>query len=341
MHNKDLLPIAQPAARAWLAIFIFGAWLLGLLCFAAQIFVPIPYGDLTRIGRVSEKLFGWMSIQPNIQESNRKNYPLDSADVLVVGDSFSMPMAWQSVLQKKGLRVHTTTWDRVTGVCADFPAWLANNGFNGRFVIFESIERYFANRLVRSLQCGATKPQILPMTATKLVQPNFWLDLGGSSPFDAYEIWNRTKRVKDAKASIILTNPPGNRSMLVSAIKVSSGCTQFSHNFCNAALFLNEDFTTPILTKGDASTMSQISNVIHSAKVIWMIIPNKYTVYVDPSRGDEFPRALNDLHLGPDLFRAAQTDRWQIKDLYWPNDTHWSTIGQVHFGRIVLNWIER
>ena len=40
-------------------------------------------------------------------------------DVLVIGDSFSMPHIWQVALIRDGLKVRTEHWDNLRAVCAD------------------------------------------------------------------------------------------------------------------------------------------------------------------------------------------------------------------------------
>ena len=74
-------------------------------------FLPLASftGPLTRMGKIPESLFGWTKEQPAIDPSNLANVSLQEADILVIGDSFSIPHLWQSVLVKNGIKVHTET----------------------------------------------------------------------------------------------------------------------------------------------------------------------------------------------------------------------------------------
>ena len=85
--------------------------------------------------------------------------PLDQADVLVIGDSFSMYYAWQSPLVGAGYRIASAHWDKIGPLCDDFASWLRREGFKGKLVLIESIERLLPERL----DAGARLPQ--PCTA--------------------------------------------------------------------------------------------------------------------------------------------------------------------------------
>ena len=135
-------------ARTWLGIYAAGfAVLTGFLC--VTLFTQAPFGDMTRVARVSEDAFGWHLTPPLIADEDVRNAPLDQADVLVIGDSFSMFFAWQASLVKAGYRVTTTHWDKIGPLCDDFAPWLRKAGFKGRLVIIESIERLGGRRSIR------------------------------------------------------------------------------------------------------------------------------------------------------------------------------------------------
>ena len=82
--------------------------------------------------------------------------------------------------------------------------------------------------------------------------------------------------------------------------------------------------------------MHRFNTLAAPLKVVWMVIPNKTTVYLDPAHAQAFVQRANELQVGPDLFAMAQDMRRKMVDLYWPNDTHWSMQGQLYFGQRML-----
>ena len=76
--------------------------------------------------------------------------------------------------------------------------------------------------------------------------------------------------------------------------------------------------------------------------LLWMIIPNKTTVYLDPQHSSPFVDLLK-AHpaLGPDLFTWAQQARFTTQDFYFPNDTHLSMLGQVSLGKAMLQEVRK
>ena len=53
-------------AKVWLRFFLLGYFVLMLL-WAVSLTSPVPYGDLTRIGRLSEREFGWREPPPKVE----------------------------------------------------------------------------------------------------------------------------------------------------------------------------------------------------------------------------------------------------------------------------------
>ncbi|MDB5815352.1 MAG: hypothetical protein JWN23_2469, partial [Rhodocyclales bacterium] len=81
----------------WLRIYGVGF----VVCFAflwITLLTPVAYGDLTRIGRISEAEFAALTPAPKFDAANLVDSPVSTADVLVIGDSFSIRFAWQASL---------------------------------------------------------------------------------------------------------------------------------------------------------------------------------------------------------------------------------------------------
>ncbi|RYF69332.1 MAG: hypothetical protein EOO29_33635, partial [Comamonadaceae bacterium] len=97
------------AARIWLSIVGAGYLVLAALLLVT-LFTPVSTGALTRIGQISEYQFQGRDAPPDIPLSLIRQSPIEQADILVVGDSFSNYFAWQTELVAAGYRVSTTHW---------------------------------------------------------------------------------------------------------------------------------------------------------------------------------------------------------------------------------------
>ena len=118
-------------------------------------------GDLTRMGMLPEKYFGWTAPQPKIDNTLLISSNWVDADILVIGDSFSEKLIWQSKLVQAGYKVRTENWASVGQICHDFNDWLNLNKFKGRYVIIQSVENSFDARLKKSVQCNKTQYKFL------------------------------------------------------------------------------------------------------------------------------------------------------------------------------------
>jgi hypothetical protein len=97
-------------------------------------------GDLTRVGKWMESDFGWREPQPSIDPKFLVSSNLQEADVLVIGDSFSENLHWQSVLTQSGKKVATIHWGAIGFICEDFSKQLKASGFRGKQIIIQAIE---------------------------------------------------------------------------------------------------------------------------------------------------------------------------------------------------------
>lgn len=297
-------------------------------------FLPLAtfQGDLTRMAMLPETMFGWRKPQPAIDPALMHQSSWQKADVLVVGDSFSEGRVWQTVLTQSGLRVHTESWDSVRGVCADFMPWLHQQGFKGKYIVFESVERNVNDGIARSVACQRMQfhPSIYADTPRSPPPRSFSPDKVAYSGRFSIGIETRINAWKYDKASHttdfsgeILTN--GAR-----LARVKNGCNLFSHTRCQDALFLAED-------RADDLPASVLDNIdILNARLkgitpIWVLVPNKSTIYLYPNK--QFWKLAEKRINSPDLlkaFRLAIEDK--TIDLYPANNTHVSTNGYLLLG---------
>lgn len=323
-------------ARLWLRLFLAGfAVVVALLLFT--LFTTVPYGDLSRIGRVSDHQFGWRAPAAQVDAKYLHDSPIPEADILVLGDSFSMTGRWQSVLTKEGYRVATIFWAHYgETACEDFESWIGDAGFRGKLVIVESVERLLADRLRRSKGCKTAQRPVQPSGAFLLPPtPPALYDLYWSAPLTTgWVTYFNTRRALETSADVWADGNALVRS-------VPDGCAYFSHRACERALFFGEDVDNGNLNEKNVASMQAFTQAHSRVPMIWMVIPNKTTVYLDPGHSKGFEAAFRASGLGPDLFSFAMNQKARIRDFYFPNDTHMSMHGQLAMGAVMLDAVRQ
>ena len=307
-------------------------------------FLPLSgfEGGLTRMGKLPESLFGWTKPQPQIHSELLRQSDWQDADVLVVGDSFSVgdpllsntkPYLWQTVLVQNGFKVHTEGWGNISAICEDFTPWLKSKGFKGKYIILENVERAAESNLDKSIKCHSmsyrstpyslpSPPDVIPDRERKdysgklSVGIQTWLHeleysyLSSQSNFNQWELPNHVKMQR-----------------------LSNGCSLFSHPRCQDVLFLTEDriedFDENMFAK-----MATIESRLPNLTPIWVIVPDKSTVYLNPNK-QFWNQSSQRLH-APNLLKSfRQSIQNNTVDLYRGNDTHLSTEGFLIMGETI------
>jgi len=319
-------------AKVWLRLFLVGYVALVVL-WVISLTSPIPYGDLTRIGRLSEREFGWTIEPPAFDPATLRGVPIEQADIMVIGDSFSMTFRWQSILVKAGYRVSTTYWGQYeNALCGDFDQWVKQSGFKGKLILIESVERLLDSRTVQSEKCAktirpfdaSTESLIKPAERPPGFVPNW--DAQFTSGVITYY---HTRQAKQATTDMHFDWNTWVRP-------VPDGCKLFSHRLCDRMPFFAEDEDNGPLTKDTFARMEAFTKAHTAIPIIWMVIPNKTTVYLKPDYSKDFETAFRASKLGPDLYAFAREKRTQVRDFFFPNDTHLSMHGQLHLGERML-----
>lgn len=319
-------------AKLWLWIFLGGFVLIcGLL--AVTLKTPPFVGDMTRLGLLSETAFGWHIEPPYVEPKYLQAVPVSEADVVVIGDSFSMTNRWQSLLVRAGYKVSTTFWGQINEeLCGDFDEWLDRAGFRGKLVIVESVERLVTDRMTATQTCKTmTKPfqaGLKPFfeSPPHVQQPTINWDGKLTS---GVLIYRNTEAARKATGPFL-----SNRRILVRPIP--DGCAMFSNRMCDKIPFWPADDENGELTAQTAAQMKAFSDAHTKRKILWMIIPNKTTVYVKPEHSKEFVTALKQDGIGPDLFSFGLEQKTKMRDFFFPNDTHLSMHGQLALGERML-----
>ena len=293
-------------------------------------------GDLTRVGVLPESLFGWRKSQPVVPADLLVQSPMGEADVLVVGDSFSDGLVWQTVLVGSGFKVRTLSWDTVRGVCDDTVGRLRALGFNGRYVVLEVIERNLQSTLDRSLACHEATFHLGPRDDARRGPPLVRSDPDNLPSSGRLSIGIKT--ALNAARYLTAARQPGfgmlQASSDVTVARVKDGCQLFSHTACEDTLY----FTSEASADADPRAVQKmvgLNSRLSGITPIWAVVPNKSSVYLGP---DEvfWTQAVRQLR-SVDLLRASRqalADR--VVDLYPANNTHYSTSGYLMMGREIL-----
>ena len=322
---------------------------VAILVWAMEAYFGTLYGDLTRIGQLDEGDFGWQMQQPPVPIALLKSYSLNEADILIIGDSFSNELVWQSRLITAGFKPSTLKWAdlKPCGLGQNLGEVVRQAGFSGRYVIIENIERGFEDLM--SLDCDITskiKGTMYNGISPPTTPPNDRLQIFSSreplgGDWVIHALINKIKLTHffDPSAKYLEF---GNGTHVIPI----DGCHLFSNKLCNYGLFFSQDFVK--------KTFSSIDNVLalnrNLKKVgidtIWLVVPDKATVYLGYGKlntnqylnvWDEFAKhpELEAPHLGQAFSQQSQL----TKDFYNPNNTHLSTHGYLYLGDLMVNFL--
>ncbi len=290
-------------------------------------------GDVTRVAKLPESMFGWTKSRPALDSKLFQAVSWQDADVLVIGDSFSDTRVWQSVLVKQGLRVRTQHWNSVRGVCEDFYSWVRAQGFRGRWVVFQVVERNIEVGLPRAANCKtevyhpsvhADRPRLPPLVSREESDRSGRFSVGIETAINARD-YERLSAVADF-GGLTLSG--------VKVARVKGGCKLFSHARCNDALFWSEDSSRDL----NVSVLDEVEKMnarLQDITPIWAFVPNKTTAYLYPDK--QFWNAAEQRVHAPNLLRMTrQALQVHTVDLYPGNNSHFSTSGYLLMGEEIL-----
>lgn len=318
------------------SIFVF----VTLLGYGAAGFYYLPQatfqGDLTRMGLLPERLFGWTKHQPALDATWMQQASMQEADVLVIGDSFSAGHVWQTALTRHGLKVRTEFWDSMRGICADFAPWLRAQGFRGKYVVIESVERSMVENMSRSVTCLQMQYHPNIRTAGNGSPPPVSFDLNYKNYGGQLSTGIRTQ-INILKYEQLSRSPDFKTWLLPNDVKiarVANGCELFSHARCNDALFLAYDKPEDV----DTSALENIERLnarLSGITPVWVFVPNKSTTYLYPDK--QFWNEAEQRFRAPNLLRMTQQAiQSRTVDLYPANNTHFSTTGYLLMGEEIF-----
>lgn len=309
----------------------------GLYGMVGLYFLPLAgfEGDQTRIGLLPESMFGWTMPQPAVVPSLIQQATWQDADVLVIGDSFSVDRIWQTELVRHGLRVRTEHWANIRGICEDFMPWLRGRGFKGKYIVLETVERNAAAGLADSVRCKkmdfhASVVSDMPRSAPPTVIDRNKADYSGKISIGLQTRLNMTKYEQLSAQPDFRSWDTGRGSIVA---RVANGCELFSHERCTDALFLASD-NLQDLGNDVIDNMQLLGKRLAGLNMLWVVVPNKTTAYLHPDKHfwDEADSRVHSVNL---LNTVRQAIEAKTVDVYPANNQHFSTATYLSMGRAI------
>lgn len=308
--------------------FFLPVLLLGILApLAMMVLVEPAAGDLTRIGFLPAREFGWQAPQASMvrRTSNAGNA---EATVLVIGDSFSGIGLWQEIAFGDKEKFVTYGFGQI---CPDIGSLLAKMHLRPKTIVIEVVERYFDERFFGA--CDQSRLEEAAPNAT-VADPEH------RDRTILYGVYG----AKYVAGSLLYflhrgeQRRPGHSGGVVVA-PVENGCEMFSNRECAYGLFLGDDRDRPALPlKEHQSPVFRFLREAGFERIVVVPIPNKTSLYLqslsEARSKDEYLREFairNKIEVLP-LHEKFYADRQRTTDFYLPDDTHLSPRGMQVLG---------
>jgi hypothetical protein len=298
------------------------------------------------VGKWTDHDFTWSIEQKAIDPSLQKSHDIKEADILVIGDSFSASLYWQSVLIKDNLKVTSLTWSQIGNlICQDFEANLKEQGFKGKQIIIESVERVANRQFEKSVNCQSSKTFPKQTTSHNTAahpttgQADFIMNWNGQFIAGMQTILN-TIGIRIHSSYTRLYNL---FSKSVRIYEIKDGCHYFSNRLCQYGLFFREDYQQAGLNDKVLEDIKTLKSRLPNYRTTWVVIPNKSSIYHREDLLESsavFWAKLAEENLGPDLFKSTQEAKLTIKDIYAPNNTHYGSSGYLFVGEQIASHLK-
>lgn len=307
--------------------------------FGGSLFFTNYHGDLTRIGKWMESDFGWRDPQPSIDAKLLISSNLQEAEILVIGDSFSDNLHWQTVLTQSGKKVASIHWESIGYICEDFQKKLNASGFKGNKIIVQAVERGAAKQFEKSVNCTLSKP--VPFNTFRTIKPtDTSIQTEPAFNIKGQFIAGLETLLHSAaiRVSTHYSKIHNYKSKGTYILPIDDGCKYFSHRLCQYVLFFHEDFKRPALSEKTIEDIKTLKKRLNQYETMWVVVPNKSSIY-DPKSSikanSQFWKDIKHAGLGPNLYEQFNKNKSQIKDLFSPNDSHLSVNGFLLLGDII------
>jgi hypothetical protein len=309
--------------------FLFAAALPLLVVMALGWYVQPLSGDLTRLGHLPERDFGWRAPQARVPVAPHD--PQAKPVVAVLGDSFSERNIWQSMaMAQAGVPFVSFDWKGVGGAACVGP-WMAavHAAYpTVRVVVVETVERMFVKRFAAADDtCLALAPlQALHYEAgdTPASRDTEWHLALPDAVYAWRASWSSLRAFeRQTHTGGAYVAPLVRRDL-------------FSSKRSDLLLFYEDDLLKRTWRADDlqlaARRIQSLQSVAHTSGLTWqmLVVPDKSTVYAAYVKQALFDQpvpdvwqALSDQHIAHiDIRQALSSAMPEHVDLYLPDDTH-------------------
>lgn len=323
-------------------LFLLAAAIPLTLVMALGWYVQPVFGDLTRLGRLAERDFGWNAPQPvvDVVARNASVPPV----VAVLGDSFSERNIWQTLaMEKTGLPFVSFDW-RAMGDPACVGEWtLALKAAypSVRVVVVQTVERMFIKRFAGAASTCAKLNELRELSfATGQTPATRDLAVALTMPDVAY-LWRATLNTRADFTRVVKTG-----SAYVAPLIRRD---MFSSRRPDLLVVYEEDLHKQHWQASEVQRAAQrvleLQAMALARGLHWipMVVPDKSTVYAPYLKQPLFPTAPVDVWSGLATRQVVQIDVRpafssalnEHVDLYLPNDTHVGAHGYALLGDAV------
>lgn len=336
-----------PGFRTMFWFALIPVLLAMLVAYPASLYLGAPVGGISRRGAWPERDYIWQQ-EPQAIELLENSAAIKDPDIVVIGDSFSVPNAWQSVVSRgTGLRVKTYNY-LSNHNC--FLPWIERiaDGLEGRpqggdkLIVIESIEHQFMERFQQPERCAADSTfRVRPVNAGAWT----WSRASVHTQIDLARQFQTLRHMwqvyahPQQKAGEWVINAPLKRADL------------FSNHKSDRLLYIDLDEQRLRWTRAD---MDQAAQVLKKAqdrleaagfRFALLIVPDKLHTYEDelltplPAHpASDLARSLRQAGVhAPDVLSPLKRAIYQAKDVYMPNDDHLGPAGQLALGRALID----
>jgi hypothetical protein len=315
---------------AYVAWFSGTALMLLLAAVGLSLFFKPMSGDLTRIGKWSERDFGPTLLQeaPVIRANASV---LTHQQILVLGDSFSHPNIWQSYLFETS-KLDTLSFEFKDVGCIDnWLNWITVQAASDvQTVIIEVAERSFVPVFRSDRRCVSSIP-VASVTADKTRSTSLMWGI----TLDAMYL------VQTAANTLRMCWQSGRTDSGETVNVPLSNANLFSNIRANRLLYYAEDDSKKSWTQQDIAAavenLKKIQNRLGKLRLVIVVVPDKSTVYrsyiIGAATTAEYPDIFSSIAaagvVSVDLRSLFQKNVASTIDLYLPNDTHLSPSGYL------------
>lgn len=319
---------------------ITGVLLPALIFFGLGVYVEPLSGDLTRIGFLAERDFGWNAEQPVLTLIASR--PDSNPSVIVLGDSFSEGNAWQSVAARKsGLEFLTFKWPSVENEnCVE--AWvktLKDSYPLAQYLVLQVIERNFLRSFKASERSceGASFRAIRAKSGDMLIKRSHIMVEAIDPLYTVRAIQNSSRKFD------------GTTYLGETVLAKLTTATLFSNRSSDSLLYYALDDVkkhwTPQEIRNSVLNIGKIQKIANSQGIdlVVAVVPDKSTIYGKYFKSPQFSAAPQDVWGALDEQGVPQVNLRALLassveaniDLYLPNDTHLGNRGYVLMGSAI------